>query len=139
MKRLFALLLAGLLVLTACGTDGKQAQEKEAYNLEGEWKQVNSQSDDTWQNAVIKDGEITINWITDNGDTSSLYWAGTYDAPKEYSEIYKWESKNDKSKTETALLASTSETKEFSFDGKQLSYEASAMGTTTTVKLERVK
>lgn len=138
MKKLMALILAGILVLTACGSNG-QKEVKKAYDLEGEWKQVNSESDDSWQSAEIKNGEIIINWITDKGDTSSLYWAGTYEAPKTYSETYEWESKNDKSKTDNALLASGDDTKVFSFDGKQLSYKVSAMGTTTTVKLEKVK
>lgn len=155
MKKKILLMLALALTLTACqkaeekkaeskktvDTVKKETKEekKEAYNLEGEWKQVNSKSKETWQSAIIKDGKITVNWISDNGDTSSLYWEGTYDKPKVSSGTFKWESKNDKSKTGGAMLASNADTKEFAFDGKQLSYEVSAMGSTTKVKLEKVK
>ena len=35
------------------------------------------------------------------------------------------------------MLASTDDTKEFTVDGGELSYKASLMGTTTTVRLEK--
>lgn len=143
MKKIVALMLTLIVALAfvACG-DGKEAKKetpKEPYNLEGEWKQVNSETDDAWQSAIIKDGTITVNWVTDNGDTTSLYWAGTYEAPTKYSKEYKWDSQNDKEQTEAALLASEDDTKEFTYDGKQLTYQVSIMGTTSKVKLERVK
>ena len=38
---------------------------------------------------------------------------------------------------DSALLASGDETKTFTYENGILSYEASALGTTTTVKMER--
>lgn len=144
MKKLLVLALALVVVFAfaACGDKGEKKESKEPnkpYVLDGEWKQVNSKGEDAWQQATIKDGTITINWITDNGDSSSLYWAGTYEAPTEYSKEYKWESKNDKEQTDGALLASGDDTKEFTYDGKQITYQASMMGTTTKIRLERIK
>lgn len=86
---------------------------------------------------MIDDGAITINWVSNGGDTKSLYWAGTYEAPTSDTESYSWVSENDTSQTDKAPLASTAETKDFKYDNGVLSYEATAMGTTTTVKMER--
>ena len=66
----------------------------------------------------------------------SLYWAGTYVAPQYSDEPYTWDSENDKEKTDSALLASGADTKTFTYENNQISYEASAMGSTQTVKLE---
>lgn len=65
MKKIIVLMLTLIVALAfvACG-DGKEAKKeapKEPYNLEGEWKQVNSETDDAWQAAIIKEGTITVN------------------------------------------------------------------------------
>ena len=65
--------------------------------------------------------------------------AGSFVAPTTADEPYNWTSNNDKSKTDTAILASTAGTKDFIYQNGVLSYEASAMGTTTIVKLEKIK
>lgn len=141
MKKLFILLLTLILCfsMVACG-NSKQLSNTDPtkpLDLTGTWKQVNSNSDDAWQEAVIEDGTITINWITDNGDTKSLYWVGSYDAPTEATEEYKWTSENDHDQTDSALLASSDDTKEFTYTDGQLTYEASAMGSTMTMRLEK--
>ncbi len=136
----FVLLLTMLFALAAC-SGNKETSEKEKsqkpLDLTGEWVQVNSNSKDAWQEAAINDDVIEINWISDNGDTRSLYWSGTFIAPTEASKTYTWTSKNDTSKTENALLASTAETKDFTYEDGILSYEASALSTTTVIKLEK--
>ena len=125
------------------GSDGstsdapQQEEQKKPLDLSGEWKQVNSKSEDSYQEATIQDNVIEINWVSDGGDTKSLYWSGTYEAPTEATESYTWDSVNDTSKTANALLASGDETKTFTYENGVLSYEASALGTTTTVKMER--
>jgi hypothetical protein len=113
--------------------------EKQIPDLTGEWKQSNSKSDDTYQAATINGGTIEIYWVSDNGDTKSLYWAGSFIAPTTADETYIWNSKNDHRKTDSAMLASTADTKTMTYQNGVLSYEASAMGTTTTVKLEKQK
>ena len=132
--------LALIFALTAC-SGNKESSEKEnsqkPLDLSGEWIQTNSNSEDAWQEATITEDVIEINWISDNGDTKSLYWSGSFIAPTEAVESYSWTSKNDTSKTENALLASTAETKDFTYEDGILSYEASALGSTTVVKLER--
>ncbi|MGH4051967.1 MAG: hypothetical protein ACREVX_11580 [Clostridium sp.] len=107
--------------------------------MTGEWKQSNSKSDDTYQAATISGDTIEIYWVSDNGDTKSLYWTGTFVAPTTADEPYIWASKNDHSKTDSAMLASSDDTKNMTYQNGVLSYEASAMGTTTKVKLEKQK
>lgn len=151
-KILTAMIAAALLaMLTACGgtaststdngsaqnTASQKAEEKQPADLTGDWKQVNSSSDDSYQQATISGDTIEIYWVSDNGDSKSLYWAGSFEAPTTADEPYSWESKNDHDKTDSALLASTDDTKKFTYEKNQISYEASALGTTTTIQLEK--
>lgn len=121
---------------TSSGNGGKTS-EKQMPDLTGEWKQSNSKSEDSYQAATISGNTIEIYWVSDKGDTKSLYWAGSFVAPTTADEPYSWTSKNDHSKTESALLASSDDIKTMTYKNGVLSYEASAMGTTTTVKLKK--
>lgn len=139
-KKIIAMTLITLLVvcMTACGSSSSTSTEKsKPLDLTGTWKQTNSGSDDSWQQAKIKDKIITIYWISDNGDTKSLYWKGSYKAPAKSTDTYSWTSKGDTDAMDSALLASTDKTKKISYSNGVLSYKASALGTTTTVKLEK--
>lgn len=124
---------------TPASSTGSKTPEKQIPDLKGEWKQSNSKSNDSYQAATISRDTIEIYWVSDNGDTKSLYWAGSFISPTTADEPYKWDSKNDHSKTENALLASSDDTKTMTYQNGVLSYEASALGTTTKVKLEKQK
>lgn len=144
MKRLIGFVLAIIICmsLSACGEDATTEDSggtdvPTIPDLTGDWKQVNSNSEDSWQSATIDENTITVYWISDNGDTKSLYWAGTYTAPTTGDEPYSWDSENDTDQTSTALLASGDDIKTFTYEAGQISYEVSALGTTTTVKLEK--
>lgn len=143
MKKIVFTILTLVLMLSLCSCSKDSAPAPSSGpatppDLTGEWKQVNSNSDDAWQAATITGDTITINWVSDGGDTKSLYWAGTFTAPTTADEPYSWDSANDKEQTSKALLASGDETKTFTYANGQLSYEASALGTTVTVKMEKV-
>jgi len=143
MKQKLALFISILMIflLASCGNDSKSSfddSKKNPPNLQGEWKQTNSKSDDSWQSASITEDTIEVYWISDNGETSSLYWAGTYVAPSNGDEPYSWDSENDHEKTDLAILASTDDTKTFTYKDGEISYSVSAIGSTTTVKLEKV-
>lgn len=126
-----------ITIFTGCtGKDG-DTSGNEIPDLTGEWKQENSNSEDSYQVATISGDTIEINWVSDNGDTKSLYWAGSFEAPTTADEPYSWDSENDHSKTESALLASGDDTKTMTYEKGVLSYEVSAMGTTTKVKLKK--
>ena len=109
----------------------------EPADLTGTWTQSNSMSDDSYQEAVIDNDIITINWVMNNGDTKSLYWVGSFEAPVNAAEPYTWTSKRDKKATENAMMASGSDTKEFTFTESEISYEASILGTTSIVRLAK--
>ena len=106
-------------------------------DLTGTWKQTNSAAPDSYQEAEIAGDVITINWVGDNGDTKSIYWVGSFTAPTDATAPYKWTSTRDEAATESAMLASQDPTKEFTFQDDTISYSASALGTTTTIKLKK--
>ena len=143
---IYMLLLVLVLSLSACGGNGAQEKEeekgqeeaaKEPLDLTGDWKQVDGNSEDSYQRATIREGQIEVYWVNEQENTESLYWAGTYVAPKTAEKSYEWDSVNNKEKTDTALLASDADTKTFTYADGQLSYSVSAMGMTQTVKLEK--
>lgn len=152
MKRAWSLILAALLVfsLCACGSSSREqaatapgteeASQEPATppDLTGQWEMVNKEGgeDAAYQTATITDDTITIYWVT--GDTKALYWAGTFTPPNTADEPYTWESANDTEQTSTALLASSDATKVFTYQDGQLSFEASAMGVTKTVRMEKL-
>ena len=64
-----------------------------------------------------------------------LYWAGTYAAPTDDTVPYTWESVADKEQTGSALLASTDDSKTFTYEDGELTYSASAFGATKKMRL----
>lgn len=141
-KKLLALILIGTMAMsfTACGGGSKSNESSNESStsssptdLTGVWDSEDNEG--SYQEATISDGYIEINWV--DADGTSLYWAGTYTAPEKAVKEYTWVSENDKEKTESALLASSDDTKEFTYKNGVISYEASAMGTTTTIELKR--
>lgn len=154
-KKILTLITASTVVLTTlngCGggsnssassdstnqessTQSTSEPASEPLNLTGTW--ASEETDGSYQEAVISDSTITINWISDGGATASLYWAGSYTAPTSDIEEYSWTSERDAAQTDSALLASTDDTKEFSYKDGKISYSVSALGITTTYELTR--
>ena len=122
---------------TTSNNKSEQAEEAKAPDLTGEWKQINSDSETSYQAATIEGETIEIYWIDEEGETKSLYWAGTFIAPETTDEPYTWDSENDKEKTDNSILASGDDTKTFTYQDGQISYEASAIGVTKTIRLEK--
>lgn len=149
MKKLIALIaLAAVLALTGCGgastapagtANSKAAEEapKKAADLTGAWKQSNPNSEKSYQQATITADNMTVEWVTDGGSTTSIYWVGTFTAPTNATEPYTWTSQRDVEATRGALLASSDDTKEFTYKDGTISYKVSAMGATTTVNLKK--
>lgn len=141
MKKFIIALLTMILAfgLFSCGNSSSDTAEEPATppDLTGEWVQTNSQSDTDYMKATITEDAIEINWVFESEDMVSLYWAGTFIAPTEPGDEYSWTSENDTEQTDTALLASSDATKDFTYNDGVLSFEASAMGTTSTIKMEQ--
>lgn len=157
MKDRLASLAVLALILTGCSataggdTDGtatsgttssapvEEVQEApaEPLDLTGEWKQTNSNSADSYQAATISGEQITINWVNDAESTTALYWAGTYVPPADGAQTYTWDSANDTTQTDSAMLASGDPTKTFTYENGVLKYELTAMGVTMTVEMSK--
>lgn len=135
MKKILCVLLSAMM-LVLCGCSSS-APADEKLSLIGTWTQTNSESPDSYQEAVITENSMEIYWVSDGGETKALYWAGTYSEPTTNDKEYVWTSQNDTEKTSVALLASGDETKEFTYKDGVISYSTSALGVTTTVKLEK--
>lgn len=146
-KSISSLALVAVLALTACGgagsttggaSDSKTTQEApKVPDLIGAWKQSNPNSEKSYQQASITADKMTIEWVSDGGNTTSIYWVGTFAGPTSASEPYTWTSQRDVGATKSALLASSDATKEFKYEGGSISYKVSALGTTTTVNLKK--
>ncbi|MGQ3384956.1 hypothetical protein [Glutamicibacter sp. TV12E] len=106
-------------------------------DLQGIWKQKNSMDAEAYQEATIDSETITINRVTNHGDTKSLDWVGSFEAPNAAADTYSWTSKRDRKATDNAILASSDKTKKFTIHKDEISYEAGIMGTTTTVRLAK--
>ncbi|WP_432629025.1 hypothetical protein [Brotaphodocola sp.] len=128
MKKHIILSLLAITMLTACNS-----KTESTLDLSGTWS--SDKSAGNYQEAIISGDEIEIDWKT--SDTSSLYWAGSYDAPVKNVKEYSWISKNNKEKTSTALLASQDDTKKISYKDGVISYDVSVMGMTQTMKLTK--
>ena len=121
----------------ATAQEQKAPEQKAPLSLDGTWKQVNSEADDSYQEAVISDGTITINWISP--DTKSLYWVGTIPEIETTDDEFSWTSEGDIDEMASSIMASTSETKDFAYADGELTYELSALGVTTTVRMQLVE
>lgn len=148
MNKLMApIALTAALLLTGCSGPGNvpsgtadappTKEEPRAHDLTGGWSQSNSASKDSFQQATITADTITVDWVTDGGETTSIYWVGSFTPPTDAVEPYTWRSQRDVAATESALLASRDDTKEFTYEDGTISYKVSALGTTTTVKLKK--
>lgn len=153
MKRILAVAFSVILSisLVACGSTPESSEVVESSttstpaptteptpetvpDLTGVWKQTDA--DDSYQKAIITSDTIEITWETEN--SSSLYWAGSFDPPTTAEEPYVWESKNNHALTDPALLASEDESKIFTYEDGYISYEVSALGITSTLKIEKI-
>lgn len=157
MKKLIApLAVAAALALTLAGCSANQGDPakdttdtaiikstpthipERAPELTGSWKQNNSKSADGWTSATITGATITVNFVTDKGDSTSLFWVGTFTPPKDAKTPYTWTSTRDKTATDNALLASTDDTKDFVYDHGEISFPVTITGTTATVRMSKV-
>lgn len=124
------------VVLTACGGDdvtaaqtsstSQEAPRSEAAkpaSLNGSWK------DDMFA-ATVAENSIEINIV--DGDTTSLYWKGTF--PADGSTVT---SAADTAALESSILGSQDAEKTFKVTDDTITFDMTMMGTTKTVHLKR--
>lgn len=130
MKKSYMAVLALIFVLlTACGGS--------TSDLQGTWKQKGA-TEDAWHEAVIIDDYMEIYWVSAGGDTRMLYWAGSYSEPQKTDGGLSWTSEVDKDNSGTSWLTSVDDTKVFNYNNGEISYNASALGATRTMRLNRI-
>lgn len=108
-------------------------------DLKGSWTQKKAIGSDAYMIASIDNDVIRVYWITDGGDSKSLYWWGSFDAPEDLVTSYSWASKNDHSRTDASMMASPDDTKDFLYQNGELTFSASLMGTTKTIRMAKDK
>lgn len=147
MKRFIPALLTALVLtafITGCSSNSTPAPKTQTVVQEpqtppvltGSWTQSNISSD-TYMVATVSADTIEINWVSDGGDTYALYWYGSFVAPTTPQEPYIWTSLNDHDKTDMAMLASGDDTKQFTYKNGEISFSASALGVTKTIRMKK--
>lgn len=128
-----SIILFCVLIIILINHFGSQS----TVDLTGGWQQINSTNSNNYQIAKITNNTIEIYWYDKTNNIASLYWAGSFTAPTNFQKSHSWISENDAIKTDAAFLASRDETKTFTYQDGQISYEVSALGMTQTFILEK--
>lgn len=152
MKKMGVLAILGLCCfMTACGKGNKSSDQTTTVEtvsdaseettevelipeLTGTWKESGDLGE-MYHVASISEDSIWVYWYDTVDASYTLYWAGSLKQP-ESKEKYTWTSVNDHDKTDTSILASGDDTKEFTYEDGKISYECSISGTTRIVSLE---
>lgn len=133
-RLLTALILAAAL-LVGCGSANTDPED-----LTGKWTAEHEEGASSYMTATINSTSIHVYFYTPDGDTSALYWSGTYVAPTEPTEDgceYTWTSEANHDETDKALLASSDDTKQFTYKDGDLSFPISMMGVQSTIHMKR--
>lgn len=144
MKKLIQLIASIFIVIsmTACSsnqvtnnTSTKTTETKQLLDLSGKWIQEIKKDEGYVAAEIRKDGQIGVFINLKNDEIPWTYWVGTYDAPKDSKDEYKWTSKN--TYTGNGLMASNAEDKEFTYKDGKISFSYTIQGQTVTVNLVR--
>lgn len=123
------LALALLVSLTACGSNNSAP-----VSLNGSWS--TEASPDFTMTAVVSDTGIEVTWKAP--DTTALYWVGTLPTSPDLTNDTVITSQGDTEAMAMSLLASQSETKDFTYKNDKLAFDFTIMGVTKTLYLEKV-
>lgn len=109
---------------------------EEPLDLTGGWEE--EQKGEVYFAASVAYGVIEVFLMSQEG-VPALYWAGTYEEPKEAAEQYAWTSKNIASRTQGQKYADNGEEKTFTYKDGQLICEASLNGKKAVISLKRAE
>ena len=145
-RRLIGVLitLIGVVMATACGSatpsyspspdvtvtaEEASAQTNDADSLEGVWV---SEGDVPFE-ATVKSGTITVKIV--DGETKSLFWQGTFPATAQEGDILLSEA--DVEALSSSLMGSSELVKPFTYEGDEINFEFSMMGTSTVIHVKK--
>ena len=139
-KKILALVLLGsMLLIAGCGNSGSENTSAESENvpvetldLEGSWI-AETQGSGYYLAGFIKGDLIELHWVSSYDQNGSVYWAGSYDAPKDDPDTYTWESERDDDIMATTAYGSSDETRTFTYADGKLTLEGSATGAETVL------
>lgn len=142
-KRMLALLLVGLMVFAAgCGSqsnnassasaEGEGQSKQAALDLEGSWV-AEVQGSDYYLAGFIKDDIIELHWVSSYDQNGSVYWAGSYAAPKDKPDTYTWASSRIDAIMNTSAYCSVDAARTFTYADGKLTLEGTATGAETVL------
>lgn len=131
-KKCIALALTAVMLLFAgCGTgndtssaSAEKESQPQALDLVGSWEQQDG-GDDYHLAGFIKDDLIELHWVSSYDQNGSVYWAGTYVAPKDMTEPYTWESERNDAILQTSAYGCVDATRTFTYQDGVLTMAAS--------------
>lgn len=137
-KKILALILmCAVAVLPACSNGGNQAQESasaeaseekvNALDLTGSWI-AETQGSGYYLAGFIHGDLIELHWVSSYDQNGSVYWAGTYKAPKEEVDTYSWSSERDEDIMATTSHGAPDASRHFSYQDGRLILEAGQQG-----------
>ena len=112
-----------------------EAESVEPLDLTGLWIQKDADNDSFMAAEIREDGKIGVFFVLKENDTPQTYWVGTYDSPADSADEYSWTSENTFGGV--SLLASSADTKEFTYKDGKLTYEVTIKGNSRDVSLIR--
>ena len=105
-------------------------------DLTGDWRTDPGQTSGTRMAARITEDKISIYWLNEDGSTS-LYWAGKYQAPTSSAESYSWLSMMDIQDVTSTPFTSKERMKTFTYYEGTLSFPMTTMGIKLTIRMRR--
>lgn len=138
MRKVLALLalIVSIFTLASCGSSHGATVAPKPISLIGEWQQVDSDSNG-WMSATISSESIQVNLR--GRDSKSIFWLGTFDTHKRSAAKYKIVSLADQDAMKWMITASTEKKKTFTYDHGVLSFEFSALGSSSIIHMTKTK
>ena len=142
-----ALLFVIFLSFLVCGCAKEETSVKEEttesettmeapkpLDLTGLWK--SDVNEGAYMVATVRDdGKIGVFWMFEGDDVPYVYWIGTYEKPGSSVDFYEWISETTYGGQD--LLASSDETKKFSYKDEELSFKLTIEGETGIISMKR--
>ena len=138
MRKALALLamIVSIFTLAACGDTHGASPRKNPSSLIGEWYQVNK-NPNGWLTASISGESIQVN-LRGRG-SSSIFWMGSFDTSKKPIGKFNVVSLGDQDAMKWKIAASDESKKTFTYNNGDLSFEFSALGSSTIIHMHKMK
>lgn len=139
MRKILALLAAvvSIFALASCVHTHGASGNKNPTTLVGEWRQITS-NPNGWFTASISGESIQVD--LHGRDSSSIFWMGSFDTshqPTGKFEVVSLPDPDARYTMDHSLMASNESKKTFTYDNGEISFEFSALGSSTIVHMHK--